>query len=420
MSDTLDLNTLTFLDPAVQECPFPAYAALHEQAPVFFDRKAGFYVVTAYDDIRRIVTDPATFSSGATVELARDSVDPERAETARRLFEEKGWLPTPTLSLQDDPRHKEVRAIFQKALRAGKIRELDPFIHQTAIDLVDGFIGDGHCDLVRQYTVPLPLIAICSQVGVPIDDIWAIKRWTDAWMRRFSMMLSPEEETECVEAEIEFQHYFEDIVAGLRDRPNDSVLSDLVNTQLSDGSRLGYDDIVSHLLSDLFVGGSETTTNAMSEGILLLCENPDQYALLREDLDRHLPGFVEETLRLQSPVQGLYRVTTREVDLRGVTIPARSLVNVRFAAANRDGQQFACPAEMDVTRQNAGAHLAFGSGLHHCIGAPLARREMFWGFKVLLERCRNIRLAPGRNDLTHMPGMMLRALKALHIEFDPA
>jgi cytochrome P450 len=418
--DKPDLETLTFLDPEVQECPFPAYAVLHDQAPVFYDRRAGFYVVSGYEDIRRIVTDPATFSSGATVELARDSVDPRRAEAARRLFEEKGWLPTPTLSLQDDPRHKEVRALFQKALRAGKIRELDPFIHQTAIDLVDDFIGDGRCELVSQYTVPLPLIAICSQVGVRIDDIWAIKRWTDAWMRRFSMMLSEEEELACVEAEIEFQHYFADIVEDLKARPNDSILSDLVNTQLSDGSRLGYDDIVSHLMSDVFVGGSETTTNAMSEGVLMLCRNPDQYALLQSDLDRHLPGFIEETLRLQSPVQGLYRVTTREVELRGVTIPARSLVHLRFGAANRDGGQFACPADLDVTRQNAGAHLAFGSGIHHCIGAPLARRELLWGFKVLLDRCRNIRLAPEGNDFTHVPGMNLRALKALHVEFDPA
>jgi cytochrome P450 len=157
----------------------------------------------------------------------------------------------------------------------------------------------------------------------------------------------------------------------------------------------------------------------MSEGVLMLCRNPDQYALLQSDLDRHLPGFIEETLRLQSPVQGLYRVTTREVELRGVTIPARSLVHLRFGAANRDGGQFACPADLDVTRQNAGAHLAFGSGIHHCIGAPLARRELLWGFKVLLERCRNIRLAPEGNDFTHVPGMNLRALKALHVEFDP-
>jgi cytochrome P450 len=138
------------------------------------------------------------------------------------------------------------------------------------------------------------------------------------------------------------------------------------------------------------------------------------------DLDRYLPLFVEESLRLQSPVQGMFRVTTRDVELSGTTIPKGALVNVRFAAANRDSTHFPCPHAMDISRQNSGSHLAFGSGLHHCIGAPLARREIFWSLDALLRRVRNMRLAPERNDLKHTPGLMLRALKELHIEFDPA
>lgn len=197
------------------------------------------------------------------------------------------------------------------------------------------------------------------------------------------------------------------------------MLSDLVNLRLSDGSQLEYPEIVSHLLSDLFVGGSETSTNAIGEGVLLLCQNPTQYALLMSDIEAHLPQFVEEVLRLQSPVQGLYRVTTREVEVAGVKIPARSLVNLRFAAANRDTGHFGCPSSLDLGRQNASSHIAFGSGVHHCIGAPLARREMYWSFEALLRNVRNIRLAPEGNDLSHMPGLMLRALKQLRIEFDP-
>jgi cytochrome P450 len=171
-------------------------------------------------------------------------------------------------------------------------------------------------------------------------------------------------------------------------------------------------------MSDIFVGGSETSTNAMSEGVLLLCRNPDQYALLESDVDAHIQGLIEESLRLQSPVQGLYRVTTCDVEIQNVRIPAGSLLNLRFAAANRDETQFPCPSEFDVQRDNAGSHMAFGSGIHHCIGAPLARLELYWGFKALLQGCRNIRLAPGRNDFTHAPGLMLRSLESLHIEFD--
>jgi cytochrome P450 len=411
-------DSFSLLDPAIQECPYAAYAMLHREAPVYLDPRAGFYVITRYDDIRAILTDPKTYSSAATVELARDSVDPVRAGKARALFRAQGWEPTPTLSLQDNPLHRETRELWTRVLRAGKIRELDPFIKDTAIRLVEDFRHAGACEIVHQLAVPLPLIAICSQVGVPLTDIWKIKDWTEAWVRRFSMMLSDEEELHTVEQEVEFQHYFKDIVDALRRQPDGTVLSDLVNFRLSDGRALEYAEIFSHLMSDLFVGGSETTTNGISEGVLLLCQNPDQYALLMSDVDRYLGNFVDEVLRLQSPVQGLYRVTTRPVTLRGVDIPARALLHLRFAAANRDEQHFAAPDALDITRPRVGSHLAFGSGIHHCIGAPLARREMYWSFSALLHGVRNIRLAPEKNDLSHMPGLMLRALKALHIEFD--
>ena len=414
------LEDLTLLDPDIQECPFPLYERLLAEAPVYFDRKAGFWVISRYQDIRQILSDPDAFSSAASVEFLRDTVAPERAAMARQIYREKGWEPTPTLSLQDDPRHKETRAIFTRALRAGKINQLDPFIRDTAFDLVAKFKGRGTCDVIAELAVPLPLIAICSQVGVPVDDIWKIKRWTDAWVKRFSMMQTEQEERASIEQEIEFQHYFQPIIEQMRARPDESILSDLVNFRLSDGSQLEYADIVSHLLSDLFVGGSETSTNAIGEGILMLCQNPGQYELLMSDLSTYLPPFIEEVLRLQSPVQGLYRVTTREVQIGDAKIPARALLNLRFAAGNRDAAQFSCPSKLDLDRTNAGSHIAFGSGIHHCIGAPLARREMYWSFEALLQNAANIRLSPGKNDLSHMPGLMLRALKSLHIEFDPA
>ncbi len=413
----VSLGEVTFLDPDVQENPFPVYERLLAQAPVFYDAQAGFYVITRYADVRMILTDPVRFSSAATIERMRETLAPERARRAQEIYEREGWLPAPTLSLLDPPRHKAVRAIFVKALRAGMVSALDPLVERYAYALVDDFAASGTCDVVQALCVPLPLMAICSQVGVPIDDIWRIKRWTDAWVRRFSMMQSVEEEEASIREEIAFQHYFRDVVENLRLQPNGSILSDLVNTRLDDGSRLTYGEIVSHLLSDIFVGGSETATNAMSEGVLHLCRNADVYARLMSNLDVHLPRFVEESLRLQSPVQGLYRVTTCEVELHGVTLPAGALLNLRFAAANRDETQFAGAHQFDLERGNAGAHLAFGSGIHHCVGAPLARRELYWGYSALLRRCRNIRLADDRAP-THVPGLMLRAMRSLHIAFD--
>jgi cytochrome P450 len=418
MSKAIDLETLSFLDSEIQECPFPAYEELHKRSPVFLDKRAGFYVVTRYDDIRKIVADPARFSSAGTVEIARERMDPERAAAARCQFEADGWLPTPTLSVLDDPRHKELRAIFQQALRAGKIKELDPFIAETADRLVEGLSMDGRCEIVSRLCAPLPLIAICSQVGAPEADIWKIKNWTDSFIRRLSLMLSKEQEAESIRDEIAFQHYFAPIVDRLRKHPDGTIMSDLVNLRLSGGSQLDFAEIASYLMSDFFVAGSETTTNAISEGVLLLCLNPEPYALLQSNLDYYLPRFVEEVLRLQSPVQGLYRVSTQAVDIGGVNIPAGSLIMLRFAAANRDEQHFPSAAKLDLDRDNIGSHLTFGSGIHSCLGAPLARREMFWAFNALLRRCQNIRLAPNRNKLTHRPNVMLRSLEELHIEFD--
>ncbi|MBI1181097.1 MAG: cytochrome P450 [Alphaproteobacteria bacterium] len=410
---------LTFMDLEVQECPYDAYATLLDEQPVYRDPVSGFYVVTRYDDLRRILTDPETFASGGFLERVRDSVAGERAARMTALYEEKGWLPGPTLSMQDEPRHGQSRDVFDKAFRAGRIRDLDPLVERTAYELVEGFMADGECDFVKAFAVPLPLIVIGHQMGVPRSEIWKIKAWTDAWVKRLGLMQTEEEEHWSIEQEIEAQHYFQRIFERLRQEPDGTLLSDLVNTPKPDGRLLSDNELHAHMMADTFVGGSETTTNALSAGIWLLCENPDQYDKLRADPDRYLKIFIEEVLRLESPVQGLYRIATKAVVLQGVEIPEGSVLNIKFAAANRDDRQFGCPAALDLDRRNAGSHLAFGSGVHHCLGAPLARRELYWGFKAVLDRIDDIRLAPGRNDFRHIPSIMLRALKELHIEFSP-
>ncbi|MEL7030499.1 MAG: cytochrome P450, partial [Pseudomonadota bacterium] len=166
-----------------------------------------------------------------------------------------------------------------------------------------------------------------------------------------------------------------------------------------------------------FVGGSETTTNALSAGVRLLIENKDVWDRLKSDPDKHLKTFVEEVVRLETPVQSLMRATTRDVEMHGVTIPAGAVVNVRYAAANRDERHFERPDKLDLDRKNAGSHMGFGSGVHHCLGAPLARRELWWGFKALIDRVDEMWFAEGANDFTHHPNFLLRALKELHIEF---
>lgn len=410
-----------FTDPDVQDCPYEAYRALRDQAPVYRDPRTGQYVITRFEDLRQVLLDTENFGNGGRRAADAASLS-ERQKRMLAVYEEKrGWLPEPTLAARDDPNHRQMRAMFDKAFRPGKIKQLDPFVESTANRLFDAFIDDGRCDWVRQFAVPLPLIVIGHQMGVKEEDIWFIKRATDAWVRRFGQMLSEEEERACIEAEIEAQHYFKKVFDRLREQPDDTLLSDLVNTEIPEWGRTLTDgELQAEMMSDTFVGGSETSTNAIAEGVKILIEQPDVWARLKSDPDTHLRTFVEEVLRLESPVQMLGRVALNDVEMHGVTIPKGASIGTRYAAANRDERRFERPDEVDLERGNPMAHLTFGAGVHYCLGAPLARRELYYGFRTLAERIDEMWFAPGKNDFRHHPHLFLRALKELHIEFRAA
>jgi cytochrome P450 len=411
------VGDINFFDPEISECPYPAYEVLRDEAPVWRDPFTGMYVVSRYDDIRKMLLDTETFINSGD-KTARNPAQQERAQRIKELYEEKGWLPARTLAGRDDPEHRQMRALFDHAFRPAKIKLMDPFVEQLAHRLIDDFIDDGQCDWVRQFAVPLPLIVIGKQMGAPEEDIWQIKAWTDAWVQRLGMMQSEDEAIWSTEMEIEAQHYFQPIFDRLRNEPDDTLLSDIVNTEVPGwGRKLNDNELHAEMMADTFVGGSETSTNAISAGVMLLVQNPGSWELLCSDPDTYLPTLVEEVLRLEGPVQGLFRTTAKEVELHGVTIPAGAVINVRYAAANRDERHFGCPADLDLERENSRSHLAFGAGTHFCLGAPLARRELHLGFKALVERVESMWFLEGRNDFRHQPNFCLRALKELHIGF---
>jgi len=233
-------------------------------------------------------------------------------------------------------------------------------------------------------------------------------------------MLPEEDEIEMVDREIEAQHYFQPIFERLRANPDDSLISVLVNTVIEGWGRpLNDNELHAEMMADTFVGGSETTTNALAAGMKLLIENKDVWHRLKSDPERYMKTFVEEVVRLESPVQSLMRFCAKDTEIDGTVIPKGALVNVRFAAANRDERVFECPEKLDLDRPKAGSHMGFGSGTHHCLGAPLARRELTWGFQAVVDRFEDMDFAPGVNDFSVHPHFLLRSLKALHIEFEP-
>lgn len=415
------LDEINFLDFKLQNCPYHAYEMLRDEAPVWIDPITGFYVITRFEDIRKLLLDTKNFSNDMRGGQggSREQLDSERALRMNALYEEKGWVPGATLAGRDDPNHKQMRAMFNEAFKPKKIEGMDSFVRDTAYKLMDAFVDDGQCDWIKQYAVPLPLIVIGQQMGVPEADIWKIKAWTDAWVQRLGMMQTEEEEQWSVEMEIEAQHYFQPIFERLRKEPDDTLLSDMVNRVIPEWERpLTDNELHAEMMADTFVGGSETTTNAIGYGLKLLIENPGVWQKLRSNPDKYLRTFCEEVVRLEGPVQGLFRMAANDIEMHGVLIPKGAMINVRYAAANRDEREFECPADLNLEREKPGRHIGFGSGIHHCLGAPLARRELFWAFQALIDRVDGMRFTAGENSFEVAPNFSLRAMQELRIEFD--
>lgn len=411
-------SNLTLTDPAINENPYETYARLLEEAPVYRDPATGFYIVTRYEDVRRIHMDTVTFSTAGFIEAARRGVDGDRAERMRDLFREKGWVPTGNLTQYEGAEHQDKRNVWLRALGIGKVKQLEPFIRETAAKLVDAFVDDGQCEFISAFASSLPLTVISTQLGAKAEDVPMIKVWLDRYIDRLGMMQSEENAMLSVEAEIEAQHYFKPIMDEMRRNPDGTVLSDLLNTTFKDGSKLTDEQFFGHMMPDLFAGGSDTTASALGSGMMLLCKRPELAEKLKAEPDKYMRGFIEEALRLESPVQMLFRVTTVDVDVAGTIIPAGSVVGTSYGAANRDPRKFACPADLDPQRPQIGAHQAFGGGgVHTCIGAPLARLELQCGFEELLRRFEDFRSPDDLNDYAHWPNMVVRTLRQLNITF---
>lgn len=436
MTDTTaTAPNVNFFDPETNHCPYPAYDQLREEAPVWVDPRTGMFVLTRFEDIKTVLADPELFtnevgSAAGMTEKAMKPTDPaeikrmeeEAAAEAeiRQLYVDKGWVPGRNLDALDGDKHNQLRRMMSQAFRPSRIKQLDPYVEQLSGDLFDKILSDRKCEWVSAFAVPLPLYTIGKQMGVSPEDMPKIKAWTDAWVQRLGLMQTMEERRWSAEQEIEAQHFFQAIFERLRKQPEDTVLSDLVNKEIPEwGRTLTDEELHGEMMADIFVGGSETTTNALSAGLLRLIQEPELWDRLKSDPEAYLPTFIEEVVRTEGPVQGLLRQAGRDTELHGVSIPRGSVLNLRFAAGNRDHRAFECPADIDLERDAAKGHLAYGYGQHFCLGAALARRELYWGFKGLTERVASMRLDPDAGPLEYQPSYFLRGLKELHVELVP-
>ena len=359
--------------------------------------------------------DHQTFSSkmlSANRALAA-SDDPEILEVLA-----SGYPQVATMLTQDPPLQRRYRKFVDGAFSPSNLKSLEPFIEQLATNLISDFIDKGRCEFLSEFGVPLPLGVIINQLGAPMEDLPLFRKWTDAFIGNLSQQLDRKGLLQAARDMVEFQHYFVDRMNERRDSPQDDILSKIVNASI-DGEKPLEDAECLSMISQILVAGNETTSASLTEGIWLLIQNPDQYELLRSDLSADMISrFVEETLRISSPSSNMFRRTNSDVEMHGVTIPENSILFARFASANQDGDQFPEPEKFNLMRDNLKEQIAFGKGVHHCLGAALSRREMNIGFKALLERMENFLLADSANEPSFSINALLHGPTGLDLSFD--
>lgn len=376
------------LDPDYAGRIQEVFAAAHREAPVFFSPLYNVWVVTRYDDIWKVLKDPGRFSSSLSTNVA--TVDPPEVIAILK----EGWGQLSTLVTCDPPAHNRYRGLINKAFTPRRVNEREGLIRSTANRLVDNFIDRGETDLIWSYAYPLPMTIIASILGVADDDLDRFKRWSDDLVGRLSFDLLLQRRIECARSLVEFQRYFNELLNEREKNPRDDMLTDLLNARLEGVEPLNRGEMLS-MIQQLLVAGNETTTSLIGNMMSLLLERRERWEALCAD-PRLAQGTVEEALRMESPVQGLFRVAMEDVELGGVAIPKGAQLQLLYAAGNRDEAEFKKAAEFDMRRDNAVNHLAFGGGVHFCLGASLARLEARIALETLVERIPDIRLAPDR------------------------
>lgn len=416
MAATGDPQTVGDVDvfaPETIENWYPTYELLQEECPVYHVPDTRTYFLSRYEEIYHVLRRTDLFLRGAGVSrpLLKD-------EEAGAYFAEHGWPKALPLAV-NPPEHRRWRDMVDHFFSVAGAEAQRDLITRTANELIDEWIDDGEVEFMDAFARPLPSRVISTMMGFPLADIAQLKIWSEAWVAPYSLQLDAEEEREVIRLMVEFQHYIADHIAHRRENPGDDVISYLVQNEvdLTTGPRPLTDGEIINIIDHLYIGGNETTTFALTSGMWLGVQHPEVLEHIHDD-PSGARRWVDEVLRLESPTQGMDRHTAEDTEIGGVKIPKGSHIHIRYAAANRDPDQFGCPADIDLDRKNGHRHFAFSIGESHCPGAGLTRLEQTISWQELTRRLSGFGFAERKNNFQHAVNFTLRAFEGLHITFD--
>ncbi len=385
--------------PEATSDPHPIHARLREDGPAHeipLGPNLNAWLITRYDDARRALNDPRLSKNVKDAPVRTSGGWPDHLRKAM----DSHMLST------DPPNHTRLRKLVSSVFTARRIADLRPDVQRISDELLDGFTGRDEVDLIGEYAFPLPLQVICELLGVPIDDRDSFRTWSN------TIIASALAQGDALAAATSMNDYVRELIARKRTEPDHALLSGLISAA-DEGDRLSEDELTS-LVFLLLLAGHETTVNLIGNGVYLLLSHPDRMAHLRAHPEQLSPA-IEEFLRYESPVKtSTIRMATEPVEFDGVTVPAGAVVMISLLSANHDPAAFPDPERFDPARAD-NQHLAFGHGIHYCLGAPLARLEGQIAFTGLLERFPKLRAAQPLDELAWRPGALLRGLDRLPV-----
>jgi cytochrome P450 len=420
-----DFETIDFFrDDRLVADPYPYFDALRAKCPVTPEPHQGVTMVTGWQEAVDVYNDEHTFSScvsvtgpfpGFPVPLEGDDIT-ELIEKHRDELPFSDQLPT-----LDPPTHTNHRSLLMRLITPKRLKENEDAMWQLADQVLDSFLAPGEGEFINGFAGPFTLLVIADLLGVPADDR---DDFVENLHRNVGGGVGGTGDESLAHSPLGYLYdRFAEYIEDRRREPRDDVLTGLATATFPDGSTPEVGDVV-RVATNVFSAGQETTVRLLGTALKVLADRRDLQQLLREDRSR-IPNFIEEALRIESPVKGDFRLSRVPTTVGGVNIAAGTTLMVMNGAANRDPRRFQEPDNFDPARRNARQHLAFGRGIHTCPGAPLARAETRVGIERLLDRTSDIRISErmhgpaGNRRFDYIPTYILRGLTKLHLEFTP-